>query len=162
MNIKLKKITEEEKDILYRLLQYSLYEESLNDGNKINQDAIYEYKYFNLYFTDNNRDAFLIKTEDDKLAGFAMINTYVIYEKEGHSIAEFMILPEYRKNKIGTKAANKCFELYQGIWEVTASFNSEIAFNFWKKVIEEYTNNNYDLKDRTFIFKKVGKNNQMN
>ena len=59
MNIILDRVKEENKDVLYRLLEYSLFEESLNDGNEMNNDAIFEYKYFDLYFTDNQRDAFL-------------------------------------------------------------------------------------------------------
>ena len=37
------------KEILYRLLEYSLFEESLNDGNEMNDEAIFEYKYFDNY-----------------------------------------------------------------------------------------------------------------
>lgn len=39
--------SKENKDVLYRLLEYSLYEESANDLNEMNEDAIFEYKYFN-------------------------------------------------------------------------------------------------------------------
>lgn len=61
MEIILDRVKEENKDVLYRLLEYSLFEESLNDGNEMNNDAIFEYKYFDLYFTDNERDAYLEK-----------------------------------------------------------------------------------------------------
>lgn len=37
MNIYLDKVDKDKKDTLYRLLQYSLYEESLNDGNEMNE-----------------------------------------------------------------------------------------------------------------------------
>ena len=55
MNIYLDKVDKDKKDILYRLLQYSLYEESLNDGNEMNEDGIFIYKYFDAYFIENNR-----------------------------------------------------------------------------------------------------------
>ena len=61
VEIILDRVKEENKDVLYRLLEYSLFEESLNDGNEMNNDAIFEYKYFDLYFTDNERDAFFVK-----------------------------------------------------------------------------------------------------
>ena len=46
MNIYLDKVDKDKKDTLYRLLKYSLYEESLNDGNEMNEDGIFIYKYF--------------------------------------------------------------------------------------------------------------------
>ena len=64
MSINLERATVNNKDTLYRLLQYSLFEESLTDGNEMNEDAIFEYKYFDNYFTDNNRDAFFIREQE--------------------------------------------------------------------------------------------------
>ena len=55
MEYYLDKVNIKDKDILYRLLQYSLFEESLNDGNEMNKNAIFEYKYFDLYFCYNDR-----------------------------------------------------------------------------------------------------------
>lgn len=153
MEIYLDKVSENNKDILYRLLQYSLFEESLNDGNEMNNEGIFEYKYFDNYFSDDNRDAFFIREkETNKLLGFVMINTYMQKNSNGHSIAEFMVIPKYRKNKIGKQTAFKCFDIYKGIWEVSPSFGSEQAYNFWKKVIDEYTNKKNEFVDRIFIF----------
>ena len=153
MNIILDRIKEEEKDVLYRLLEYSLFEESLNDGNEMNDAAIFEYKYFDSYFTDNDRDAFFVRErETNKLLGFVMINTSMQKCSSGHSIAEFMIIPKYRRNKIGQKVAFECFDMYKGNWEVSPSYGSDSAYNFWKKVIDEYTNDDNILNDGIFIF----------
>ena len=153
MEIILDRVKEENKDVLYRLLEYSLFEESLNDGNEMNNDAIFEYKYFDLYFTDNERSAFFVREkETNKLLGFVMINTYMQKCNEGHSIAEFMIIPKYRRNKIGEKVAFECFDMYKGNWEVSPSYGSDSAYNFWKKVIDEYTNDDNKLNDGIFIF----------
>ena len=153
MNIILDRVKEENKDVLYRLLEYSLFEESLNDGNEMNDDAIFEYKYFDSYFIDNDRDAFFVREkETNKLLGFVMINTYMQKCIEGHSIAEFMIIPKYRRNKIGKKAAFESFNLYKGNWKVSPSYGSDSAYNFWKKVIDEYTNVDNRLNDGIFVF----------
>ena len=50
MNICLKKADPAKKEILFRLLQYSLFEESLHDQNTINEDALFDYPWFDLYF----------------------------------------------------------------------------------------------------------------
>lgn len=153
MEIYLDKVLEDKKDTLYRLLEYSLYEESLNDGNEMNDEAIFEYKYFDKYFTDNDRDAFFIREKDtNKLLGFVMINTYMQKNDNGHSIAEFLVIPKYRRCKIGKRVAFECFNMYKGIWEVSPSFNSESAYLFWKKVIDEYTNGKNEFVDGLFIF----------
>ena len=86
-----------------------------------------------------------------------MINTYMQKSSNGHSIAEFMIIPKYRRNKIGMKVAFKCFDKYRGNWEVSLSFGSDSAFYFWKKVIDEYTNYNNKFIDRIFIFNNIEK-----
>lgn len=154
MKIKLERVTKDKKDTLYQLLQYSLFEESLTDGNEMNDKAIFEYKYFNNYFTDKTRDAFFITEETtNKLLGFVMINTYMQHTKKGHSIAEFMIIPKYRRKNIGKRVAFMCFDMYKGCWEVSPAYGNEIAYKFWKKVVDEYTNNQNEYKDRIFSFK---------
>ena len=153
VEIYLERVEEDEKNILYRLLQYSLYEESFHDGNEMNEEAIYEYKYFEKYFTDDDRDAFFIREKNsNKLLGFVMINTYMQKFSSGHSIAEFMVIPSYRRNKIGKKTAYLCFDLYQGNWEVSPALGSESAYQFWKTVIDSYTNSNHKFIDRIFLF----------
>lgn len=153
MEFILEKVEKSKKDILYRLLQYSLYEESMFDQNEINEYGIYEYKWFDNYFLDEDRDAYFIKMKDNnKLLGFVMVNTYTQIYKNGHSIAEFMILPKFRKNKIGKYAAITIFDKYRGNWEIKPSSGNEIAYKFWEKVIKEYTNNNYKFENSLFIF----------
>ena len=153
MNIYLEKVKEENKEVLYRLLEYSLYEESANDLNEMNEEAIFEYKYFNSYFTDDDRDAYFIREkETNKILGFAMVNTYVQVFENGHSIAEFMVIPKYRKNHIGKKVAFELFDRYRGNWEVSPSYNSCSALFFWNKVIKDYTSNNYKFENDSFLF----------
>ena len=151
---KLERVKIEDKDILYRLLQYSLFEESLTDQNEMNDEAIFEYKWFDNYFEENNREAYFIKEENtNKLLGFAMVNQYMQKNKDGHSIAEFMIIPKYRRLKIGKRVAIELFDRYKGIWEVKPSYGSESAFAFWKNVIDAYTKNDNIFEDGVFIFK---------
>lgn len=108
-----------EKDALWMLLQFSLYEESATDGNDLNQQGFFDYPWFDLYFTEDDRQAFFLWDEDAScLVGFAMINTYMHRAGEGHSMAEFMVLPKYRRQGAGKQAAMRCFALHPGRWEV--------------------------------------------
>ena len=153
MEIYLDEVKFEEKEILYRLLQYSLFEESSTDLNEMNSNGIFEYNWFDNYFTDDDRQAFLVKeVGTNKLLGFVMINEYVQKCDKGHSIAEFMIIPKYRRKGIGRQVAEKCFDEYEGAWEVSPSQGSERAYKFWENVINNYTHNNYQFIDGIFVF----------
>ena len=153
MDIYLTKVKKEEKEILYRLLQYSLFEESETDLNEMNEQAEFEYKYFDAYFTDDDRHAYFIKEkETNKLLGFSLVNEHVQKFENGHSIAEYLVIPKYRRNKIGKNVAFEIFNRFPGNWEVSPSYNSEKAYLFWKHVIEEYTKNNYKFEDGIFLF----------
>ena len=138
MDIYLDKVGNEDREVLYRLLQYSLFEESENDLNEMNAEAIFEYKYFDRYFTDDDRDAYFIReTASNKLLGFAMVDTYMQIYDNGHSIAEYMVIPKYRRNRIGKTVAMELFNRYRGNWEVKPSFNSKKAYLFWEDVFEK-------------------------
>lgn len=153
MDIKLEKVSIDKKDILYKLLQYSLFEESATDLNELNEYAEFEYKWFDSYFIEDDRYAYFIKS-DEKLLGFVMVNTYLENKKdiEGHSIAEFMVIPKYRRKNIGKKVAIEVFEKFKGYWEVKPSLGSNQAYMFWENVIKEYTNNNYKFENDIFVF----------
>ncbi len=153
MDVYLEKVGIDKKETLYRLLQYSLFEESENDLNEMNDEGLFEYKYFDSYFSGGDRDAYFIREQGtDKLLGFAMVNTYMQVLDSGHSIAEYMVIPKYRRNKIGKKVATLLFDKYKGNWEVSPSFNSEKAYLFWKSVLEDYTNNKCEFKNGIFVF----------
>ncbi|MBQ6896622.1 MAG: GNAT family N-acetyltransferase [Oscillospiraceae bacterium] len=158
MNCSLQKVSLPDKEILYRLLQYSLFEESQTDLNEMNNEALFEYEWFDSYFTDKDREAYFIKSEENKLCGFVMINTYMQKMQHGHSIAEFMIIPQYRRKKLGKSVAFQIFDIYKGNWEVSPSYGSYSAYMFWKNIIEEYTDSEYIYEDGIFIFKSGEQN----
>jgi predicted acetyltransferase len=151
-NYNIEEVKDDEKDILYNLLQFALYDGSKYIENKINNNAVFEYKWFDSYFTDENRYAYFIKDNSENLIGFAMLNQNMKILPDGYSVAEFLILPSYRRNHIGKKVAFELFSKFKGNWEVEPIENSEEAYNFWKNVISDYTNNNYEYKNQIFIF----------
>ncbi len=156
MEIKLEEVKADKKEVLFRLLQYSLYEESLGDQSDLNEDALFDYPWFERYFTEEEREAYFIREcGTDRLLGFVMINTYVQRCSYGHSIAEFMILPKFRRNHIGKKAAFQCFGKHEGNWEVSPAYGSEQAYLFWKNVINGYTDGNHQYGNGIFGFSTV-------
>lgn len=155
MNYEIVSATVEEKDKLYRLLQYALYDGSQYVDNEISEDCIFEYDWFDNYFNDSDRHAYFIKNNNDYL-GMVLVNENHIFNKEGKSVAEFLILPKYRRHHIGKKVAYDIFGMFKGDWEVQPMENNPIAYAFWKNIIAEYTNDNYITKNNgtedVFIF----------
>ena len=158
MNYVIEKVKENEKDKLYKLLQYSLYDGSQYIDNVINEDCVFEYEWFDNYFTDDDRDAYFIK-DGNKFLGIVMVNENLKFNKQGKCISEFFIMPTYRRNHLGKKVAYDIFEMYKGDWEVQPMENNPIAYSFWKNIITEYTKGNYITKndgiEDVFIFNNL-------
>lgn len=85
MGYEIFEVRQEEKEKLYKLLQYALYDGSQYIDNDINEDCIFEYRWFNNYFTDKDRNAYFIKNEN-RYVGMVMVNENAInfYNKKGY------------------------------------------------------------------------------
>ena len=146
MDYEIIKVEKKNKDKLYRLLQYALYDGSQYIDNEIDEDCLFEYGWFDNYFTDDDRDAYFIKN-GDKYLGMVMVNENLKFNEEGKCIAEFLIMPRFRRHHIGKKVAYDVFEMFKGDWEVQPMENNPTAYSFWKNIINEYTNGNYRVKN---------------
>lgn len=155
MNYEIVEVKQEDKEKLYKLLQYALYDGSQYIDNNINDDCIFEYKWFDNYFTDNDRYAYFIKS-GSTYVGMVMVNDNLKFNKNGKCIAEFLIMPIFRRNHLGKRVAYEIFDKFKGDWEVQPMKNNLVAYSFWKSVISEYTNDNYIIKndgiEDVFIF----------
>jgi predicted acetyltransferase len=81
---------------------------------------------------------------DEKPAGF-VIRAII----DGRSdIAEFYILPCYRKKGFGKAMAFAIFDLFSGPWQVRQICTATAALTFWRTIIDEYTHGNY-TEDQT-------------
>lgn len=132
--ITLQSAGENDKEILSKLLHdYQM--ELLNEAG--------EYKYLPSYFTDSDRSAFFI-CANDKIAGFVLINTHTLIEENAHSIAEFYVIPDFRRQGIGERAAELAFRQFPGKWEVSQMEANQPAIRFWRKVIGDATKGKYN------------------
>ena len=63
-------------------------------------------------------------------------------------LLDFYITPKYRRQGVGKAAARLAFDLHHGDWQVFELARNTPALKFWRAVISEYTNNNFqDLDD---------------
>ena len=146
MNIELKQVLLEDREILKNLLEKYDYEFSQYDKRDVNKLGLYGYQYLDYYWTEKNRWAYFIEV-DGKLAGFIMVNDYSEVEdvKTDFVIAEFFIMYKYRCLGIGRKAFFKALDLHSGTWQLKRHPKNLPSVYFWNKVVAEYTNGNYEM-----------------
>lgn len=152
MNYYIEKVKKTDANVLFRLLQFALYDGSQYIDNELTTKGLYEYRWFDNYFTESDREAYFIKNSENKIIGFSMVNCNMKLSNTGHSIAEFLILPKYRRKHIGKKIALDILSLHSGTWEIEPIENNAAAYYFWENVVKTYTNNKFSYKDNVFVF----------
>lgn len=144
---KLYELKEEEKEILYNLMQLYTYELSFYEDENINfkilDNGLYKIsKYVDLYWKEETRHAYIVKV-DGQLAGFALER---FNENNMNEIAEFFVIYKYRKIGVGSFMANEIFRRYKGKWEIKTLLKNKPAQNFWRTVVKNASNGNYNEK----------------
>ena len=146
MHFSLDPVSVDEKEILRNLLEKYLYEFSQYDLCEVNALGLYGYGYLDNYWTEDNRWAYFIRV-DGKLAGFAMVNDYpeIPERKPDFCLAEFYVMPRYRRMGVGRDAAFKVFDLHRGQWQFQRHPHNTASVHFWNRVVDEYTHGQYEL-----------------
>ncbi len=144
MKVELIAVPENDKSVLFHLMELYAYDFSEYDDADVNEHGLFGYTYFDHYWTDETRYPFFIRA-DGKLAGFVMVNEhcYVLKEPGTRSIAEFFVMRKYRRKGVGRLAALEIFDRFPGKWEVIQHGKNELSKMFWERVIGEYTQGNY-------------------
>jgi predicted acetyltransferase len=60
-----------------------------------------------------------------------------------NDVAEFYIVPAFRRQGLGVQAATHLFKRFTGQWQVRQLLQAKAATRFWQTVIKHYTNNHY-------------------
>ncbi|WP_289142865.1 GNAT family N-acetyltransferase [uncultured Brevibacillus sp.] len=142
MNITLEKVAREEEAILQNIMQFYLYEFSKYVKNKkLNEKGLFKPLNLEDYWTKSNYHPFFIKVEGE-LAGFVLVRSET--DTEPNSIEQFFIMTTYNGKGIGRIAAKRIFDMFTGKWKVIQIKNNYPAQAFWRGVISDYTNDNYD------------------
>jgi predicted acetyltransferase len=105
------------------------------------QDGRFGYQKLPLYWTDPNRQPFLIYV-DDELAGFVLLQkgSQISDDKDVWDMAEFFVVRSYRRKGVGMKAAWEIWEQFPGKWEVRVSDKNPMAKLFWERAIVAFLN----------------------
>lgn len=138
-------VKEQDKKIIYNLMQLYKYELSFFEDETTNfqllDTGLYAMsKYIELYWREENRHPYILKCNGD-LAGFVLER---FNEENMNEIAEFFVLNKYRKLGAGTFMAKEMFKRYKGKWEIRTLLKNKRAREFWRKVVKDASNGNYE------------------
>lgn len=105
-------------------------------------DGLYECFDFKHYFTDSDRQAYLIKVNKE-LAGFVLIYQTGEQPNIQWNMGEFFILARVQHRGIGRLAAQQVWQNHPGVWEITVIPENQRALQFWRKSITATVNHNF-------------------
>lgn len=137
----------EDKSIILNLIQLytyelSFYEDETTNFIMLDTGLFLVNKYIELYFEEESRHPYILKCNGN-LAGFVLVR----FNEDGrYEIGEFFVLNKYRKMGIGTFMANEMFKKYKGKWEVRTLLKNKRAQEFWRKVINNISEGNFEEK----------------
>ncbi|MEK3660453.1 GNAT family N-acetyltransferase [Paenibacillus sp. FSL F4-0236] len=145
MEINLVPVTFEDKEVLSNLYQFYNYDFSLFTDQDVNQHGEFEVNIDYFWEGDHRWNPYLIEVSGN-VAGFVVV-LFENLDKDPdptHVIYDFMILQKYRRNGIGTAAAIKTLDLFkEAKWKLAQMENNKSAIAFWRKVLKDYTKDNY-------------------
>jgi predicted acetyltransferase len=114
----------------YELFDWSFPENGLYEGLDVS-------KYW-----EPNCYPFIIRV-DNELAGFALINKTGSVPEVDWNMGEFFIVGKYQGKGIGKQVAFALFNKFHGQWEVRQMPPNLPAIKFWKKIVAEYSQNQF-------------------
>ena len=123
-----------EKQLISTLIQPYLDElshfpdEHMDDKDK---NGTYHYSYLDAYWRENTRYPYLLYS-DNKIAGFALVRQ----NREHWEMAEFYVLPEFRRRGLGTACAVDIFRKHPGNWEIHFNKHNQASRILWQNLAD--------------------------
>lgn len=140
--IKLVPALKDDQEIIQNLGRFYVYDMSrycgFIEGWETPVNGLYECIDLSAYWDKPNRYPFLIMIQDE-LAGFVLLNKIGSVPEVDWNIGEFFLVSKYQGKGIGRKVAEMVFDQYPGTWEVKQMPENSGAIEFWKKVVNQYS-----------------------
>ncbi|WP_246941608.1 GNAT family N-acetyltransferase [Bacillus pinisoli] len=139
--MELRIVTKDQLEVLGNLFEYYVYEFSPILQIDVSKNGKYGFTKIHDYFTYDRYHPYFILSEE-KLIGFCIVEK-VSDQEFDYRIDQFFILKKYGNRGLGSKAATKIFDLFKGKWQITQTETNYRAQAFWRKLIKEYSNNQF-------------------
>ena len=138
MNFGVKSALVEEKKTIFDLLQPYLDELSHFPGEKVDykdENGTYHYPYLDAFWRESERYPYLLLS-DKKIAGFALARQ----ERDHWEMAEFYVLPEFRRHGLATTCSRYIFKKHPGEWRINFNKYNQAGSAFWQKLARLLSN----------------------
>lgn len=77
---------------------------------------------------------------NSEVAGFAIVQEL---NTGAYDMEQFFVLRKFRRKGVGRSAAKRLFDEFSGQWTVEQIATNKAAQIFWRGVISDYTNGNF-------------------
>lgn len=147
MKINLTPATAEQMPVIQNMARFYAYDLSKSCGFyevfdwSFPENGLYEALDVSKYWQPNHYP-FTIRV-DGELAGFALINKIGSVSNIDWNMGEFFIVGKFQGKGIGRQIAFELFNRFPGQWEVMQMPPNLPAIRFWKKIVAEYSNNQF-------------------
>jgi len=146
-SVQLMKATLADYQAIQNMARFYVYDMSrycgyISDEWALPKDGLYESYDFKNYFTDEARDAFLVKIKDE-LAGFVLLKKMGALADTEWQMSEFFILAKFQGTGIASEVANQIWKTHPERWEVSVIPENKRALSFWRNTISNFTKGHY-------------------
>lgn len=118
------------KEVLRQLLEFNAYEfAAFFEDSTLDEHGRFGYRWLDHYWTEPDRHPYLIRV-GDQIGGMTLVRG-----GDHLSIAEFLIMPQYRRHGVGRIAARQVFDRFSGDWTVHQVPGNDRAVAFWRRAI---------------------------
>ena len=97
---------------------------------------------FSKYWKAENTWPFIIKYKGE-LAGFVIVDKDNTDPGKDFNIVQFFVLRQFKGLGLGKYIAFRCFDEFVGQWEVFVMPGNEGAYRFWRRIIKEYSEDQF-------------------
>ena len=160
---------ENDEKTITNLFQYYIYDMSEYTGFSPNLEGTYavadSISKLSDYWTRTEHYPYLILV-DGEIAGFSLVRRYPL-NPEYFDVGQFFVLRKFKRMGVGKRAFKLSVSKHPGKWITRVLLDNKGAFDFWKKVISEVSNDCYIIneekyfdKDMNFIYYSIGSNNE--
>jgi predicted acetyltransferase len=133
--IRIEQVMPPEKDVLWRYLQFYIYDMSRFTGAQPD-GGVFPYVPFESYWGEGERRSAWWAKVSGELAGFALVR---IDASDGRrEIAEFFILNRWRRRGVGLTFARQLLNRFPGPWKLHQLGNNTAAIAFWHRVLDHF------------------------
>ncbi|VEB39585.1 GNAT family acetyltransferase [Legionella sainthelensi] len=157
--IALDRVNKDNQNIISNLLQFYMFELNQRSTFKhfeLGQDGKYlQYPYFENYWSEEQRFPYAVQYKG-QVIGFSLVHDITLNESIRWKLAEFFIMPEFRRQNIGTEAALTTIKSHPGSWEISVLEDNNPAKIFWLRILKQlsakyqsYRYQNYEVFEIT-------------